>query len=70
MTYLNLNEGNNLPAEIVCEMIETLRYLAKEHARGFQIDATNMVHVTKVLAWVDVALNAKFEPIVFERAAE
>jgi hypothetical protein len=70
MTYLNLNEGNNLPVEIVCEMIETLRYLAEEHAAGFRIDAINMAHVTIVLARFDAALKAKFEPAVFQRAAE
>lgn len=70
MTYLNLTEGNNISVEIVCELVDTLRYLAEEHAAGFRIDAINMAHVTIVLARVDAALKVKFEPVVFQRVAK
>jgi hypothetical protein len=67
---ISLKEAQEISAETVCELVDTLRYLAEEHAAGFRIDAINMAHVTIVLARVDAALKAKFEPAVFQRAAE
>lgn len=52
-----MDELSNLPLATIRECIDTLRYLADEYMRGFQIDNINMGHVYRALAKVDADLS-------------
>ena len=67
---ITLDEATRIPAETVCELVNTLRYLASEHAGGCPIDAINMMSVTRTLAHVEALLTLKVDPVAFRLAAE